>query len=1193
MHGRDFLIGGGEMAQRIAEMDWSRTRLGPIDEWPQSLKTATSLMLGSKFAMVVAWGPEFVFLYNDRYQPILGGKHPASLGKAGAEIFPEAWDQIVGPLFHRAVTEEAIALDDILIPLDRNGFLEECYFTLSYSPIRSEGGKVGGLLAVVAETTERVQGERGMRTLRDLAATAGRARTEDQALRDATAVLATNPTDVPFAASYVVTGPEARLVDAYGVEAPPERIALDDAAARWPFPSSAEQPGIVDHGIVLPLTRPGVPRPLGFVVAGTSPRRALDERYRTFFSLAGEHIATAVCNARHAEEMAALDRAKTAFFSNISHEFRTPLTLMLGPTEDALASGGVLSGEALACVHRNELRLLKLVNTLLDFARIEAGRAEACYRPVDLSRLTTDLASAFQSAIERAGLALEVDCPPLDEPTWVDPSMWEKIVLNLLSNALKFTFEGRIRVELRVHGDNVTLRVADTGTGIVEDELPRVFERFHRVRDARSRTHEGSGIGLALVQELVRLHGGTVRVDSQLGVGSTFEVGIPRGNAHLPPDRLDAAPTLASTSLGTDAYTAEAHRWIVDPPAPAQAGGARQRVLVVDDNADMRDYLQRLLAEDHDVATAEDGEEALRAIEAERPDLVVSDVMMPRLDGLGLLRELRVRYPDADRIPVILLTARAGDESRVEGLQAGADDYLVKPFSARELRARVHTQLELVRKRGALAEQVRFTETLNRVSRALNAGLELEGVLQLFTDEATALCGASFGAFFYSVVGPDGKRSTLSTHAGIPGEARSQLTLPVRDPRGELLGGLVFGHPEPGRFHAAHEELLVAVAAQAASAIQNARLYEQSRAASRAKDEFFAMLGHELRNPLMPIKTALHLIGERRPRGIERELSVIGRQVDHMVRLVDDLLDVSRIASGKVELRKHPLEITEVIDAALEATGTLLGQRRHHVRRDIEPGLVVEGDPVRLAQVMTNLLNNAAKYTPPGGEIEITARGEGAFVDLRVRDNGIGITEEMLPRVFELFSQERQTLARAEGGLGLGLTIVRSLVALHGGTVWASSEGRGHGTELTIRLPRLAVLPRPCAPVAAPVAQNGGSLRVLVVDDNVDAAELLAEAVRHMGHDTAVAFDGAEAIQVAAGFLPQIALLDIGLPSMDGYELATRLAQAGAPPPKMVAISGYGLEADRQRSKDVGFSEHVIKPIHLETLREILARCML
>jgi len=433
-------------------------------------------------------------------------------------------------------------------------------------------------------------------------------------------------------------------------------------------------------------------------------------------------LAEANRNLRDANaKLGQLDAAKTAFFSNVSHEFRTPLTLILGPVERALASPqAALAGEDLSALHRNALRLLRLVNSLLDFSRIEAGGLAASFAPTDLAALTSGLAGAFQSLFDDVGIRLVVDCPALPELVYVDRAHWEKVVMNLVSNAFKFTFEGEIAVRLRWLGDKVELSVSDTGTGVPVHELPRIFERFHRVEGARGRSFEGSGIGLSLVQELVRLHGGEVRVESEVGRGATFFIVVPTGKAHLPQDRLMQQSSNASDDLAASAgQVLEAKQWRRGeattilaaavthaaalpsggvPDLPPATGESRARLLVADDNADMREYLKRLLAPHWDTELVPNGRAALAAALASPPDLVLSDVMMPELDGVALLGALRA---DArtKTVPVILISARAGEEARLEGLETGADDYLIKPFAAREVVTRVRTHLQMAKLR--------------------------------------------------------------------------------------------------------------------------------------------------------------------------------------------------------------------------------------------------------------------------------------------------------------------------------------------------------------------------------------------------------------------------------------------------------------------------------------------------------------
>ncbi|GAB4191445.1 MAG: hypothetical protein Fur006_34680 [Coleofasciculaceae cyanobacterium] len=623
----DCLSGGGEMGALMRALDWSQTPLGPVASWPQSLRIAVSILLASRFPMQILWGSDYIQFYNDAYRPILGVKHPKSLGQRGCDCWAEVWD-FAGPrLDYVKATGEATWSDDELLLIDRNGYLEECYFTFSYTPVRDESGKVAGIFNAVNETTQRVISERRQQALRNLAARVVEGETAQQACAIAAQTLTNYATDIPFALFYLLDadGTQAYLSGTVGLEsntpASPQRIDLRTVANQptpWPLARVActgqaaivedleavsnhlpsEPWGIPPHSaLVLPINLPGPERVAGFMVAGISPRRMLDDDYRNFLELVTNHLAIAIANARAYEQerqrtakaseaarqaaarnaaLAELDRAKTAFFSNVSHEFRTPLTLLLGSVEEMLNhQEEVLSPhqrEQLEAVYRNGLRILKLVNTLLDFSQIETACMQADYEPIALSNFTAELADVFRCAIEKAGLSLVVDCPPLPELIYIDRNMWEKIILNLLSNAFKFTFEGEIAVSLHAQGNHVELNVRDTGTGIPPEELPHLFERFHRVRGARARTHEGTGIGLALVQELVRLHGGTVEVASVLNQGTTFTVKIPRGAAHLPSKRIQAPRFEASFALGSALYVEEALLWL-----PTEGLGVRSQ----------------------------------------------------------------------------------------------------------------------------------------------------------------------------------------------------------------------------------------------------------------------------------------------------------------------------------------------------------------------------------------------------------------------------------------------------------------------------------------------------------------------------------------------------------------------------------------------------------------------------------------
>lgn len=430
---------------------------------------------------------------------------------------------------------------------------------------------------------------------------------------------------------------------------------------------------------------------------------------------------------------------------------------------------------------------------------------------------------------------------------------------------------------------------------------------------------------------------------------------------------------------------------------------------------------------------------------------------------------------------------------------------------------------------------------------------------------------------------------------------RSVICVPIRK-SGRFVAAMAVHMEAPRKWTKSEVELLQQVASRCWESIERARvereregLLQAAEAANRAKDEFLAMLGHELRNPLAPILTALHLMKLRGDESSARERTIIERQVSHLARLVDDLLDVSRIARGKVELKYETVELFEVVTRAIEVASPLLEERAHQLTLDIpRAGLAVHADAGRLVQVVSNLLTNAAKYTPAGGRIVLTGASEADEVRLHVQDNGVGMTADILKHAFDLFVQGHQTSDRAHGGLGLGLTIVRSLVERHGGTVTARSAGTDRGSEFVVRLPRARARESSATTPPVPAAQasqvSAPLVRVLVVDDNQDAAEMLAAALEIYGCQVQIAHDGPQALQLAATHVFDAALLDIGLPVMDGYELAGRLKiQPNLKRARLVAVTGYGQDSDRQRALAAGFEEHLVKPVDIQALQKIVS----
>lgn len=746
IHILDFVPEAGELGQRIATHDWSATSLGPIDTWPQSLRTCVHIMLSSRQPIWIGWGKELIKLYNDPYRSIVGGKHPWALGTPAAEVWKDIWHDIE-PLL-KPVMEEGIGtyVESQLLIMERNGYREETYYTFSYTPIPGDEGRIAGMFCANTDDTERIINERQLKTLTQLGKRLVDSKTTAQVITNTIATLGENKRDFPFAVFRTLADNKLTLAHAtqldptlhhvphlYDLAGEPGHVTAAMQAAlntrkiqvfdhlaelgRMPTGAWAEQPSKV---IILPIFATGSKEAFGTITIGLNPYRLFDEKYESFILLLADQIAASLADVnafeqerRRSQALADIDTAKTAFFSNISHELRTPLTLMLAPIEDTLNDPDTIpeNRDRMDIAYRNARRLLKLVNTLLDFSRIEAGRTQAKFQNTNLAPFTKDLVSTFRAAIEKAGMQLHVNTPQTVR-AYIDTEMWEKIVLNLVSNAFKYTHQGTITVTLTQHPAYITLAVADTGIGIPPEEQARIFERFHRVQNVGGRSQEGTGIGLALVEELVKLHGGAITLQSALNHGSTFTVSIPVGKAHLPPAQIVDQP-VAQRHTSPDLYVEEVMKWLPDHERLQEQAAhdaeeqtqKKYRILLADDNADMRDYLTRLLSKTYHVTAVGNGLAAINEITHTPPDLVLSDVMMPELDGFELVAQLK-NSSHTRHIPVILLSARAGEEATIEGLATGADDYLIKPFSAKELLTRIHSNIKIAESRVNSVRQI-------------------------------------------------------------------------------------------------------------------------------------------------------------------------------------------------------------------------------------------------------------------------------------------------------------------------------------------------------------------------------------------------------------------------------------------------------------------------------------------------------
>jgi PAS domain S-box-containing protein len=1267
----DFISGQGGMSAAVRQKAWDTTVFGPIATWPQSLRSAVSICLGSSFQIAIYWGPDLALIYNDDWSPILGSKHPWALGRPAREVWPEIWDTI-GPLFDSVMTTgRATRSTDQLLAMHRHGFTEECYFDYTFSPIRGEGGKVGGIFNAVVETTFRVINERRTGLLRDLNEGLGQATSIDRVYEIAQATLADAQRDIPFALLYVgddSSNTLQKMISCCG-GLPRHACAgtMPVLSEPWPFDEVLEEGRIVhlrdltervgatvhtqawpepcNEALLLPLPGFALDAPDGVLICGVSPRLALDTEYRAFLERVASTIGSALMRARTVEqerrrgdELARLDRAKTAFFSNASHEFRTPLTLMLAPLQDLLAraagDSSAVAREDLELMHRNGQRLLKLVNTLLDFSRIEAGRVDAVFEPVDLGQLTTDLASNFRSAMERAGLVFSINCPAQHEPVYVDRDMWEKIVLNLISNAFKYTLVGSVIVRLIDRDEQrVELQVIDTGAGIPASAMSRLFERFYRIENQQGRTLEGTGIGLALVQELVRLHGGSVSAESEVGRGTTFKVLLRKGHQHLDPNRIAAPRAQATPAIRAEAFVEEALRWLPESPSSTSRSSGdvavlehRMRLLIADDNADMRSYLRRLLGAQNDVQVVADGEAAWTALESSTPDLLLTDVMMPKLDGFGLLK--RIRQSERFRhLPVIMLSARAGEEASSEARAAGADDYVVKPFAARELAARINAAWRMAELRyDGIAALQQSERTFRMIADQAPVMIWLAGQ----DGEVTYL-----NARWYEYTGQvppkaEGLGWLLSVHPedrarierednevartrrafqfeyrlrGADGTYRWMLEsgIPRFDENGEFDGFIgsvvdVTQHREAEQVLRRSNAELEALVAQRTEEFRKAEEALRQASKMEAIGQLTGGIAHDFNNLLTVVIGNLDSVQRRAGEAAS----------DRLKRAADNAMAGARRAAALTQrllafARRQPLDpkptdLSRLVSSMIELLTRTLGERIE-IQTVVGAGLWrVEIDPNQLESALLNLALNARDAMPEGGkltietantfidELYVAKTGEiavGQYVMLAVSDTGVGMSPDVLARVFEPFF----TTKPVGQGSGLGLPQVYGFVKQSGGHIKVYSE-TGSGTTVKIYLPRLSRdVEEEAEPVEAePLVDGSHDETVLVVEDEAAVREYSCEILRELGYRVLEARDGNQALVVLERE-PNINVLftDVGLPGMTGKELADK-AREMRPGLKVLFTTGYARNAIVHHGRLDPGVQLLVKPFTYEAL---------
>jgi signal transduction histidine kinase/DNA-binding response OmpR family regulator len=1298
-----FLAGGGELGALIRGYDWSDTPLGPPQLWPQSLRTALRIMLSSRQPIWIGWGPELTKLYNDPYKSIIGGKHPWALGRPASEVWKEIWTEIRPMLDTAMGGVEGTYVEELLLIMERNGYPEETYYTFSYSPIPDDDGTPGGIICANTDDTQRVIDERQLALLRQLSSQTVDVRTWTQACQCSVQALATNARDITFALLYMAPAADSEVLTlAASTGLGPEALARAPATLRldteapWPVARvlrdhetrvvdldaamDGDAPGGAwDRGsreaAVMAIAPSGETGRSGVLVVGLNPFRLFDANYRGFLGLAAGQIAAAVANGdareeerRRAEALAELNRAKTAFFSNVSHEFRTPLTLMLGPLEDVLAGHGGAGHvrKQVALAHRNGVRLLRLVNSLLDFSRIEAGRVLAAYEPTDLAALTGEIASSFRSVVERAGLALKLDCQPLPQPVYVDRQMWEKILLNLISNAFKFTLEGEIQVAVAPSSDgrSAVVQVRDTGIGIPTAEIPRLFERFHRVEGAQGRSFEGSGIGLALVNELVKLHGGEIAVESAVDAGASFTIALPYGRRHLPADQIrEQDGGGEQTGSRAQEYIEEALRWLPDVAPEMEAsgelstaglnaiatqGGARpgagKRLLLADDNADMRSYVARLLeSQGYTVLQAADGEAALAAARSAAPDLVLTDVMMPKLDGFGMLRAIR-EDPALASLPVIMLSARAGEEAKVEGLEAGADDYLIKPFAARELLARVNANIQMAEirreaNRAVFASEQRYLMTQDRLSLALSTGrvavfewdveddrLVIQGPLaEVFgVPKQEAERGLPL-TDFVSGVHPDDRDRVLAAidRSVMHGEiyeaecrvlgggvervviARGQVAADAAGRR--RMAGAIIDVTEEKAASRALEALNAGLEQRVASEVaQRFQAEEALRQAQKmeAVGQLTGGVAHDFNNLLTVIIGGLDTIRRTKPGEDARvrraaEMALQGAQ--RAANLTTRLLAFSR----RQPLEPKALDLNYLVRDMTDLLHRSLGEQVE-LEGVLAPRLWgIEADQNQLESAILNLAVNARDAMPEGGKLTIetanTALDEtyaavdaevipGQYVMISVSDTGCGMSNETLAHVFEPFF----TTKEVGRGTGLGLSMVYGFVKQSGGHVTLYSE-EGQGTTVKLYFPRY-LGDGETEDVRAERAVPHGSAGevVLLVEDNDDVRAYSAMILTELGYRVVEAAHADAALAILRTD-QRIDLLftDVVLPGRSGRGLADAAAEV-RPGLKVLFTTGYSRNAIVHHGRLDAGVQLITKPFTFEQLatrvRDLLDR---
>ncbi len=1114
------LAGGGDAGALLRSIDWSKNPLGPVSGWPTTLRTTVGIMLASSFGMRILWGRDFIFLHNDAYRPVLGAsKYPGAMGSRCADSFAELWD-VVGPMFHRVMAGETLALDDRIFPLLRYGYLEECFFTLSYSPLSDDQGGIGGVLGVVYETTKRVVAERRLNVLRELASSIAGAPTTEDACKVAAQTFERAGTDVPFALVYLRSGDEgsARLVASSGLDDRPDarpavvEIASSASDAKtWPLGAgtpgarmwrvtdvparfgelhAGPYPEPVTGAIVLVLRRPGASAPYGYFVAGISPRRAFDPEYEAFFELAGEHISAAIANA-------------LAIAYTEGERVRLQSFLLEAP-----AAIAVLRGPSLVYELVND-RYARVVGRRPEELLQHAGR-DAMPELVEqgvwdvLEKIYTSgepfQAREFPAQIVRGeGGALEqayfdwVGQPTRDARGVIDGVMLFVVEVTDQVKARRAVEASRAFLEAVVNQMPAGVVIAEKASG----------------KTVLSNALAASVLGRAPIRD--------ESVAQFEGYTAFHEDGAPIEMGELPIVRALAGKMVSEEEI-TYVRPDGSRRSLLVSATPVY-DAERTLVAGVSTFVDITDRKRTELA-------LRDSEERGRAIVA----ALEEGIVLCDADGA-----IELANASAERLLGLSTDQLAGRTSLDSRWQSIREDGTPYPGDQRP------------------------------PQRALREGRPVSNDL-------------------YGVHRPDGRLVWLSVNAQ-----------PLFDANGKISGVVssFFDITERKRADEERKALL----ARAESALSAAE------SASRAKDDFVAIVSHELRNPLNAMLgwTRMLRTGSLSEERAARALETIERNATNQAQLIEDLLDVSRVGAGKLTLDVQTVTFARVIEAAIDSARPAIEAKGLRLSVVLDTEGVLSGDPGRLQQIVWNLLTNATKFTPRGGSIHIVLRRDDSYLELSVTDSGQGISASFLDHVFDRFKQADPSTTRQHGGLGLGLAIAKNLVEMHGGTIEARSDGLGKGATFVVRVPvaamrRSPVPPQPMHSAELPAAfappPELRDLRVLVVDDEPDARGLVTAMLVQCGAVVTTAASAADAFVAVEKQAPDVLISDIGMPDEDGFTLIARIRgmardRGGATP--AACLTGYTTAADRRRALEAGFNMHLAKPIEPSELIAVVA----